>query len=219
MQGRTIHTPGASRVNGPAEDEGLLRVLDEAQASVESGGFPYLMIGGVASAVWGRGRWPQDLDFFVRAEDAPAVLSALEGAGFEVSVESQHWLFKAFKEGTTVDIIFRSVRDILLDDEMLGRGIEMDFRGRQVPLAPPEDVLVMKAVATAEDTPRYWHDALAIIANSELDWDYLIRRARQHGVRRVLSLLLYAQSNDLVVPMEPIGALFDSIVRGSQVDL
>lgn len=66
----------------------------------------------------------------------------------------------------------------------------------------------MKAVAADEDTPRYWYDALGIIAHGDdLDWDYLVRRARQHGVRRILSLLIYAQSNDLVVPSAPIAEL------------
>jgi hypothetical protein len=36
----------------------------------------------------------------------------------------------------------------------------------------------MKALAHLEEAPRYWHDALGIIAASELDWDYLVRRAR-----------------------------------------
>jgi hypothetical protein len=111
-----------------------------------------------------------------------------------------------------VDVIFRSTRDILMDDEMIRRALLLDFRGRTLPIAPPEDVLVMKAIASGEDTPRYWYDALAITANSsELDWDYLLRRARQHGARRVLSLLLYAQSNDQVVPSWAVEELFDAI--------
>jgi hypothetical protein len=40
---------------------------------------------------------------------------------------------------------------------------------------------------------------VAIIAKRELDWDYLLDRARR-GPRRMLSLLLYAQSVDLAVP-------------------
>jgi hypothetical protein len=61
-----------------------------------------------------------------------------------------------------------------------------------------------------EQTPRHWGDALGVIADSELDWDYLARRARK-GARRVLALLLYAQSNDLVVTDETVRALFDSL--------
>jgi hypothetical protein len=64
-----------------------------------------------------------------------------------------------------------------------------------------------------EDTPRHWYDALGILANAtseEIDWDYLLFRARQ-GPRRVLSLLLYAQSCDLVVPTGVVSALYEQI--------
>jgi hypothetical protein len=44
-----------------------------------------------------------------------------------------------------------------------------------------------------------------------MDWDYLLHRAKQHGARRVLSVLLYAQSNDLTVPNATIRDLFDAI--------
>lgn len=78
-----------------------------------------------------------------------------------------------------------------------------------------EDVLVMKAVANDEDTLRYWHDALAIVAQAELDLDYPVRRSRQHGARRVLRLLLYAQSNDLVAGGGHNGGCFDSNFQGN----
>jgi hypothetical protein len=179
---------------------------------IERIGVPYMSIGGIASCVWGRARWTHDIDFFVRPEDARTVLDALADAGFAATEEYPHWLYKAFKDDVLVDVIFRSTRDILMDDEMIRRALLLDFRGRTLPIAPPEDVLVMKAIASGEDTPRYWYDALAITANSsELDWDYLLRRARQHGARRVLSLLLYAQSNDQVVPTWAVEELFEAI--------
>jgi hypothetical protein len=123
-------------------------------------------------------------------------------------------LSKAMKHGVLVDVIFRSTRDILLGDEMLHRSRVMPFRGREVPLAPPEDLVVMKACAMSEDTSRYWYDAVSIIAHSELDWDYLVARAREHGARRLLSLLLFATSLDIVVPSEPIETLYDAIGAG-----
>jgi hypothetical protein len=114
-------------------------------------------------------------------------------------------------------VIFRSSRDILLGDQMLARARVMPFRGRMVPIAPPEDLIVMKACAMSEDTSRYWYDAVSIIAHTELDWDYLVERAREHGARRLLSLLLFATSLDIVVPSEPIETLHEAIGRGRQV--
>ena len=208
-------TDGTSALEVTEADdvEAFLGVLDEALAAIDEAGIPYLLIGGIGSAVFGRDRGTRDIDLFVRPESAHKVLAVLAERGFETKVEYEHWLSKAFKDGVLVDVIFRSSRDILLGDEMLERARMMPFRGRELRVAPPEDLVVMKAIATSEDTPRYWYDAMAIIAQTELDWEYLVARARQHGARRVLSLLLFADSLDLVVPPGPIETLYEAITR------
>ena len=208
-------TANAFEVTESDDVDTLLGVLDEALGAIRDAEIPFLLIGGIGSAVFGRDRGTRDIDLFVRPETARKVLEVLEARGFETKVEYEHWLYKAFKEGVLVDVIFRSSRDILLGDEMLERSRLMAFRGREVPVAPPEDLVVMKAIAASEDTPRYWYDAIAIIAQAELDWDYLVARARQHGARRVLSLLLFADSLDLVVPPGPIETLFEATSRRS----
>ena len=191
----------------------LLDVLDRVVASMERTSLPYVIMGGIASASHGRPRWTHDIDLFVRPENARDVLAALRDDGFRTEEFDEYWLFKAFLDDVLVDVIFRSQGDIFLDDEMLTRAAKTDFRGHRVIVIPPEDLLVIKALAHAEYSPRHWHDALALIASRDLDWDYLARRA-QHGPRRVLSLLLYAQSNDLAVPPRVVRDLFD-VVDGS----
>jgi predicted nucleotidyltransferase len=186
-------------------------VLDETMAALRAADIQFLLIGGVGSCVYGRDRGTRDIDVFLRPESAENALSALAARGFRTKKEYEHWLYKAWKDDVLVDVIFRSSRDILLDQEMLDRARTVTFRGREVPVAPPEDLVVMKAVAASEDTPRYWYDAIAIIGQTELDWDYLVARARQRGARRILSLLLFADSVDLVVPPEPIEALYEAI--------
>lgn len=193
------------------DDDRLPVVLDETMAALREAGIQFLLIGGVGSCVFGRDRGTRDIDVFVRPESAENVLSALAARGFRTKKEYEHWLYKAWKDDVLVDVIFRSSRDILLDQEMLDRARMVTFRGREVPVAPPEDLIVMKAVAASEDTPRYWYDAIAMIAQTELDWDYLVARARQRGARRILSLLLFADSVDLVVPPEPIEALYEAV--------
>jgi len=87
------------------------------------------------------------------------------------------------------------------------------FRGVDVPVAPREDLVVIKAMMHNEDTPRHWYDALGMLGNAgtdEIDWEYLLFRARL-GSRRVLSLLLYAQSCDLVLPDGMVHALYEQI--------
>jgi predicted nucleotidyltransferase len=212
-----MRVPHASTEITEAIDGDLfLNVLDEALDAVEEAGIAYVLIGGIGSAVFGRDRGTRDIDLLVRPEAARKVLAVLDERGFETEEFAEHWLFKARKHGVLVDVIFRSTRDILLGEEMLQRSRLMPFRDRTVRVAPPEDLVVMKACAASEDTPRYWYDAAAILAQTELDWDYLVARARQHGPRRLLSLLLFASSIDIVVPSEPIETLYEAIRGGGQ---
>ena len=198
--------------DGREVDEGrFLTVLGEAIAALEGKDIPYLLMGGLSSATFGRPRGTNDIDLFVRPEHARLTLEALAAAGFTTEETDPLWLFKGFKEEILVDVIFRSTGDIYLDEEMLAHARVVDVRGCAARVIAPEDLLIIKALTADEHMPHHWHDALGVITGSELDWDYLVSRARRHGARRVLSLLLYAQSNDLGVPVKPVRALFDSI--------
>jgi Uncharacterised nucleotidyltransferase len=193
--------------NHEFDEPSFLLALDETVTALDGAGVDYLFMGGIASACQGRPRFTHDIDVFVRPQDARRALEALAGAGFETEETYAEWLYKGFKHGQMVDLIFRSTGDIYLDDEMLERAPTTPFMGRDVRIVPAEDLIVIKAVVHNEHMPRHWHDSLALIAVADLDWDYLVRRARK-GVRRVLALLLYAQSNDLVVPWGPVRELF-----------
>jgi predicted nucleotidyltransferase len=200
------HAPTEDRV----DQEAVAAVLREAVEAVEQAEIPYVLIGGLASAVLGRPRWTADVDFLVRRDDAKRVLEALEPAGFETEETNPEWIYKAERDDVTIDVIFWLKGDIYLDDEMLARSRLLELDGVVVNVVPPEDLVVIKAAVHDEQTPRHWHDALGVIADNELDWDYLARRAR-HSARRVLALLVYAQSNDLVVTDDVVRSLFESV--------
>jgi predicted nucleotidyltransferase len=194
----------------PATDL-LLAVLDEAVAALRRAHLPFLLIGGLATSVLGRGRRVTDVDLFVHDRDVAQVLAVLEAADFETMVVAPDWLAKGFKDGVLVDVISRSTHDIVLSDEILEHAIEIDVEGRRLPCVAPEDLIVMKAVATTEDTARYWYDALGLLGRAGLDWEYLVRRAKQHGARRVAALLFFAQSMDLLVPDDVVDELIDAV--------
>ena len=189
------------------EEEVFLRVLGEAVAILEETAIPYGAMGGIASAAFGRQRWTQDVDFFVRPQDARRAQDALVEGGFEASPTHHEWLLKAVKEGVLVDLIHSAKGGYYLDEEMLQRIRPAQFKGLTLNVVPPEDIVVMKAIQSDQDTARYWHDALGVVAGSELDWDYVLKRARI-GPRRVLSLLIHAQADDMLVPDHVIRALF-----------
>jgi len=188
-------------------------VFEEAVQTLADAGMPYLVMGGTGSSAYGRDRWTHDIDLFVRRSDAGPALAALAAAGFTPNERFWDWLYQATKRDVTVDLIFRTTGTITVDDEMLDRAEEVDFLGVKTRMLPPEDLLVIKAIVHDEHVPRHWYDALGILARCELDWEYLLRRARTHGARRVLALLVYGQSNDLIVPNRVIERLFDDIYR------
>jgi predicted nucleotidyltransferase len=208
---RLVGTPGRSEgIDGDV----LLGVLDDAIAALREDDVTFLVMGGIASAAFGRPRATWDIDLFVRMAETERALSALHRHGFETEVVYEHWLSKAKRNGATVDVISRSTPDIMLDDEMLARAVTREYHGRSLTLVPPEDLVVMKALAASEDTPRYWYDALGVIGHTDLDHDYL-SRARASGSRRVLSLLFYAWSNDLVVPSDAVQTLYELVTTSA----
>ena len=184
----------------------LLAVLADAQDALKERDIPFVLIGGIPSAVYGRPRATKDLDLFVRPEDKDDALEALAEDGFDTDKKEPEWLYKAAKKDVLCDVIFRAEGDFYLDDEMIERAVTSDYMGTEVVLVPREDLIIMKVVAHAEETSHYWHDALALLLSGDLDWAYLVDRAR-HGTKRLLSLLIYAQSSDFLVPDDVITKL------------
>jgi predicted nucleotidyltransferase len=202
-----VERPGAAVHEGCiAGIESLTEVMRDAIQALEKSAIGYVLIGGQASALLGRPRCSSDIDLLVTPEDAPAALAALGRTGFRTERINPHWLFKAFRDGILVDLLFKVRGEIYLDDEMLRRSALRRFHGTTVRVVPPEDLIVMKAIVHDEETPRHWADALAILPVTDLDWDYLLMRA-QRAPRRMLSFLCYATSVDLSVPISVLRQL------------
>lgn len=171
------------------------------------------MLGGLASSLVGRPRWTHDIDFLVRPDDARQVLGALEHAGFRSEETDPVWIYKAFKDGVMLDIIFMVTGGIYLDEEMEQRSVIREYDGLAVRIPSPEDQIVIKAIVHREETSRHWFDALAILGRAQLEWEYLLHRARL-GARRVLALLIYAQSMDILIPNWVIRRLYEEVYTG-----
>lgn len=183
-------------------------MLEDAVSIVDCAGLPFLVLGGIASSLVGRPRWTHDIDFLTMPNDALAALQALEAAGFSTEETDPVWIYKAFKEDVMVDVIFMITGGIYLDADMLAHAIEREYEGLRIRIPSPEDQVIIKAMVHAEETSRHWFDALAILGRNEMDWEYFLRRSRL-GVRRVLSLLIYAQSSDILVPSWVIRRLYE----------
>ncbi len=202
----------------PELNERFNRVLSDTVEALQADGLKYAFIGGIASGGLGRPRSTHDIDVFVMPEDAERALRALDHHGFRTEKTDPSWLYKGFKEDILVDIIFKSKGEIYLDSEMYQRLITAEFHGRQLRLVAPEDLLIIKAAAHSELTPGHWHDAIALLSHATLDWEYLIKRARR-APRRLLSLLLYAQSSDIFVPNWVVHELFSVVYGDTRGDI
>ncbi len=185
-------------------------VLLEAVDAVEGSGIPYAVIGGLAVKNFGRPRVTHDIDFFVRPDDAEKVLKVLEAHGFTTQLRDPFWLYKAWKKDILVDIIFKSSGDIYFDEEVRSHVRRVPYNKMLINAISPEDFIIIKAAAHQEHNPHHWHDALAVLKQGSLDWEYLFHRAK-HAPRRVLALLVYGQSNDLAIPNEIIQKLYRSL--------
>jgi len=193
----------------PVRDVRFPKVLAEAVAITQENDVPYLVAGSLASATWGRPGTLGDIDLLIDPRSAKPLLKAFEAAGFETEETFPQWLFKAKKEGITVDLIFEMAGPLYMEPQMVERGSTVEILGTEVRVMSPEDFILSQAMALKEDTAVYWFNALGVIARGDLDWEYLIEMA-QRGPRRVLSLLLLAQAQDLHVPDNVIRRIFDA---------
>ena len=206
--GPTLTNPKAAR--GDYDEHEFIEVIQEVGQILERERIPHAFMGGLAATTHGRPRWTHDVDVFVKPMDALHALDVLKGDGYQTERTDEAWLYKAFKKDVMVDLIFKSRGNIYFDDEMFARSVVGNFRGRPVRFVPPEDLIIIKAAVADEVGPHHWHDALSIITTSKIDWEYLLKRSHA-SPRRVLSLLLYAQSDDLMVPNRVVRALFHEI--------
>ena len=182
-------------------------MLLDGAAVLEDADIAYVLIGGAASSVRGRARVSDDVDFFVRQPDADRALDLLGRHGFETERTNPQWIYKATRDGITIDLMFWLAGDVYVDDELLARATRERYGGGEVNVAAAEDLIVIKLLAHDEQSPHHWHDALALLALNEIDWDYLLTRGRL-SPRRLLSLLVYAESVDLAVSDDAIRQLF-----------
>lgn len=209
--------PGNAQTEG-IDDERLevfRSVLSEAVRVAEDEDVPYVIGGSIASSTWGRPGSIGDIDMMISPADAKRLLKAFERSGFDTRVEDPKWIYKADKDGITVDLIFEMEGSMYLEEDMVQRGPIRDVHNVRMRLMAPEDFVVSQALSAKEDTPDYWYNGLGVIARSELDWDYLLQRAMR-GPRRVLSMLIYAQSDDLRVPDTVVRRLFDATFGGQR---
>ena len=178
-----------------------IRALD----AVEAAGVRFVVAGAYALAYHaGIVRHTKDLDLFVRRQDVPVALEALEkNLGTRSDWAHPHWLAKAWAaesdntDGAFIDFIFRSANGMCeVDDAWLDAACPGDVLGRPTPLCPAEEIIWSKAWVMARE--RFDGADIAHLVQArghELDWRRVINRfaSGQNGGERILlgHLLLF----------------------------
>lgn len=196
--------------------ESHVTVLREATSLLDRERLAHVVFGSLATVTMARHREltpEEDIDLLVRPPDAARAAQVLAAGGYVVEDTDPSWIHKAKRLGVTVDLIHRAGREVHLDPEMLERAARVPVLGVPVRLIPAEDLAVIKAVLHDETRPGDWFDALALVDRADLDWEYLLQRARGHGAQRILSLLLYARAEGTNVPDRVLAELLDTVPR------
>jgi hypothetical protein len=200
-------------MGGPTEEE-FLGVLDEALELFTNEGLAYAVIGGIATTALLDSGWNvkrADLDFLITERDAERILELFAERGFSTKRKDSSWIYKAARPDVTIDLIFRASGDVELDDDLLERIQMHEFERRKVATPCAEDLLVTKVLVHNEESSGHWFDSLRLLQRFEIDWDYLQDRSIKHGPRRMLSFLLYAQTDEMNVPDRILQSLWHSL--------
>jgi predicted nucleotidyltransferase len=151
--------------------EELLETLKVAAAALRDADVPFVLGGGLA--IWARGgpETEHDVDFFVKPEDAERAWKALEKAGFHTEDPPEGWLYKGFRDGVMVDLIY-APSGLVIDEEFLDRAERLEVHAVRMPVMSADDVLVAKLLAMREHQVDYDQVLeLARTVREQIDWD------------------------------------------------
>lgn len=201
--------------------EQLLGRFKQATDVLEANDIDYVVFGGIAVWAYGRRRQTKDIDLLIRREDARRTLAALEDAGFLTEETDHSWLYKASLDHTDIDLIFEARGEVRLTADILSRRRSLEIGGVPFQVMDPENLVLMKILATKEIRPADWYDGLSVLENiGSFDWDYLIGKTGKY-ITNVLSFLFFAESVSIektgqgLIPPEAIDVLID-IYRAGQ---
>jgi hypothetical protein len=160
----------------------LEQALAEIVALLESLRIDYMVVGGIANAVWGEPRATVDVDVTI-AVDEPAIPNTIDQIGRRIQlavadplpfVRDTRVLPLDSQNGVRVDVIFALLP---FEVDAIRRARAVMLAGRAVRVVTPEDLVLMKIISERE---RDVADAEALTRRRihEIDLEYLEPRVR-----------------------------------------
>ena len=130
------------------------RVLAAAAGAIEKWCDGWYLFGAQAVVVWGRPRLTADVDVTIRLrpEDTASFWHDMEDAGFRLRVPDPERFLARTRVLPFLHVPTQLPLDVVLagpgiEDKFIERAVRIEIEGLSVPVASPEDLIVMKVLA------------------------------------------------------------------------
>jgi hypothetical protein len=168
----------------------LTPTFKRAASILKSADIPFMLGGGLACWARGAPETYNDLDFFLKPEDAEAALEALTSAGMRPERPPEDWLLKAWDGDVLVDLIFHPLGMEITDDE-LARAEHMNVAAIWAPIMAIDDVMTTKLLALNEHALDFETVlGVARALREQIDWAQVRTRTRESPYARAFFVLL-----------------------------
>ena len=126
--------------------EDIETTLKHSAAALKGAEIPFLLGGSLAC--WARGgpESTNDLDLFVKPEQAPAAQQVLVDAGMRADNPPEDWLLKVWDGDVLVDLIFKPLT-VTVDDDLVARSEQISVFSIDMPVLSLEDVFATKLMS------------------------------------------------------------------------
>jgi predicted nucleotidyltransferase len=160
----------------------LLSALKPMIHFLESRSVPYMLIGGLASSIYGRPRQTFDIDIkiILEKEKIPDFVEDLATIAYVIPENPERFI----RETSVLPVDIENVRiDLILaglpyEQDAISRAVNFDFSGIALKMATAEDMIIQKSISHRD---RDWLDIEEIIRNQKenLEWDYILKHVQQ----------------------------------------
>lgn len=161
--------------------------LERVARRLDGAGIPWALFAGAAAAVYGASRPPTDVDILVPIAEGERVAALFPEAQVHSYQDGHHGLLLPGFD------ILPGLRLVDLDEPMIARTVHHAIDGVMVPVIPPEDNILLKAMwgRGANEGKHDWEDVEEMMAHLPvLDWEYLRWRAGTLAPRQQMAAVL-----------------------------
>jgi hypothetical protein len=164
--------------------------LKRSASGLKAADIPFMLGGSLAC--WARGgpESTNDLDLFVKPQDAARAQDALVDLGMRAERPPEDWLLKVWDGDVLVDLIF-SPLTLEIDDELLSRSERLSVFSIDMPVMRLEDVFATKLMSLNDHYLDYSGMlSIARAVREQVDWAEVRTRTSDSPYARAFFALL-----------------------------